>query len=249
MILTDLLVQIKDEVSTEEFLRSKSILKLYVFCSKCNSERLGRIRRDKYKCYSCKAEWSIRSGSFLETTNIAFSDFLLCIKFFELEIGVNRTAEELKLTPKVVSKIYNHIRSSILDNKDFLIDNTPINKHTPLIAITASDHIIHVVLIGDQDISGLEEGSALIIGHRSTDAGSNVFYDFQCKFKRNIKQQGKTLKTIYDVNRFWSFAIERLISIKTSTVEGYYLFMKEIAFRYNNRNVDLFDKIIEHLKA
>lgn len=248
MNFQSLFIMIKDETVVEEYLRSSGILKSYRHCPKCTTEKPGRIRRGRYKCYRCKAEWSIRSGSFLETTSITFAEFLLCIKFFELEIGVYKTADELGLTHKVVSKVFNQIRISILADEERFDDNTPIKTQAPLMMINSTSEVIKVSLVKSNEKKSLASNQSLIIGRRKTDSGKTIYYDFNCKHQRSIKRIGKSnIPQDVEVNRFWSYAIEKLISLKASTIGGYYLYLKELEFRYNNRSEDLFALIIKKL--
>ena len=60
MRLEELVKVTSSEEKAEEFLREKGILKTFTRCPKCGSKRLGRVRRNFYKCYNCKREFSVR---------------------------------------------------------------------------------------------------------------------------------------------------------------------------------------------
>jgi len=98
MRLEELVKVTSSEEKAEEFLREKGILKTFTRCPKCGSKRLGRVRRNFYKCYNCKREFSVRSGSILEGTRISFRKFVLLVKLFILEVPVNRAYKELGLS-------------------------------------------------------------------------------------------------------------------------------------------------------
>ena len=55
-----------DEQRAEEFLREIGILRSFAECPCCGNKHFGKVRRNFYKCYRCKREWSIRKGSVLE---------------------------------------------------------------------------------------------------------------------------------------------------------------------------------------
>ena len=63
MELTKLIDIARDEASAEEFLRKKGILKTFTCCPYCGNKHFGKVRRNVYKCYRCKREWSVRKGS------------------------------------------------------------------------------------------------------------------------------------------------------------------------------------------
>jgi len=58
------------EEKSEEFLRSKGILKAFKFCPFCGCKSIGRVRRNFFKCYSCRREWSVRKDSILEDLKV-----------------------------------------------------------------------------------------------------------------------------------------------------------------------------------
>jgi transposase len=66
-------------------LREKGILKTFDSCPFCHAKNIGKIRRNFYKYYKCKKEWSVRKDSILEDLKIPFSKFILAVKLFILE--------------------------------------------------------------------------------------------------------------------------------------------------------------------
>ena len=74
-----------DEEAAETYLRDHGLLVSYTSCPHCGGTRLGRIRRQRYKCYGCRREWGVRKGSIFERSQVPFSTLLLAIKLFELD--------------------------------------------------------------------------------------------------------------------------------------------------------------------
>ena len=97
MKLIELMEFIQDENRSEEFLRSRGILKTFSECINCGSDKLGMVRGDRWKCYSCKSEWTRRKDSLLSLVRMKYSEFILCMKFFELELTAEETAKQLKI--------------------------------------------------------------------------------------------------------------------------------------------------------
>jgi hypothetical protein len=60
MNLVELLQIASSEEKAEEFLREIGLLKTFDSCPFCHAKNIGRIRRNFYKCYKCKKEWSVR---------------------------------------------------------------------------------------------------------------------------------------------------------------------------------------------
>jgi transposase len=104
---------IADEQKAEEFLREIGILKTFKECPYCENKHFGKVRRNFYKCYRCKREWSVRKGSILERMKIPFDKFVLALKLFELEIPVLKACKELELSYNTVHRLFMLIRKKI----------------------------------------------------------------------------------------------------------------------------------------
>jgi len=63
------------------------------------------VRRNFYKCYRYKREWSIRKGSALEGLKIPLSRFVLALKLFKLEVPVLKACKELDLSYNTVHRL------------------------------------------------------------------------------------------------------------------------------------------------
>ena len=91
MNLSELVKVLSSEEKAEEFLRSRGMLKTFERCLFCKSGSIGKVRRNFYKCYGCRREWSIRRGSILE-------------------VPVNKAYKELGISYNTAHKIYQRIR-------------------------------------------------------------------------------------------------------------------------------------------
>ena len=123
MNLTELAQYIGEEEKAEQALLESGILKRYITCPFCGEDRIGRVRRFKYKCYRCNKEWGVRRGSILEGLKIPFTKFLMTIKLFELDTSVRESAKRLGLAYNTVYHHYQILRHAILiadsDNGSF----------------------------------------------------------------------------------------------------------------------------------
>ena len=114
MNLVELLQIASSEEKAEEILRAKGVLKAFDSCSFCNAKNIGKIRRNFYKCYKCKKEWSVRKDSILEDLKIPFSKFILAVKLFILEVSAHKAHKEFDLAYNTTFKIYTKLRQCIL---------------------------------------------------------------------------------------------------------------------------------------
>jgi hypothetical protein len=79
MNLVELLQIASSEEKAEEFLSEKGLLKTFDSCPFCHAKDIGRIRRNFYKCYKCKKEWSVRKID----KNVKFANGKVCINGIE----------------------------------------------------------------------------------------------------------------------------------------------------------------------
>jgi len=86
MNLVELLQMASSEEKVEEFLREKGVLKTFDICPFCHPKNIVKVRRNFYKCYKCKKEWSVRKDSILEDLKVSFSKFIPAVKLFILEV-------------------------------------------------------------------------------------------------------------------------------------------------------------------
>lgn len=100
-----------DESKAEQYLREVGILKTFTACEKCESTKLGRIRRGKYKCYSCKYEWNRRKGSILEGINLNFNKILLFMKLVDYNFSNYKIGKELGINGRTVKKLRKQLKN------------------------------------------------------------------------------------------------------------------------------------------
>ena len=111
MNLVELLQVASSEERAEKFLRERGVLKTFDSYPFCNAENIGKVRRNFYKCYECKKEWSIRKDSILEDLKVWLSKFVLAVKLFILEVSANKAHKELDLAYNTIHKIYTKLNT------------------------------------------------------------------------------------------------------------------------------------------
>jgi transposase len=68
------------EEASEEFFRTKGVLKTFDAFLFSGSFPPGKVRRPRYKCYRYEREWSVRRESLLEGLRIPLSKFVFALK-------------------------------------------------------------------------------------------------------------------------------------------------------------------------
>ncbi len=234
MKMIDLLEIIQDEKRTEDFLRSRGVLKTFTHCYKCNSTKVGMTRSDRWKCYTCEAEWTRRKGSILSLVRMKYSEFLLCMKFFELELTAEETAAQLKLNYKTVKYLYQYF-SSVLIEKEFLEFNTND-------LISGKEKLLRIYLCnGKIKLSYKDENLkqlALINIERKRIQNAEAYFDFEIKQLNKISDP-KSIDPL--LLKFIRFAKKRLYNYRGTAKKNLLLKFKEVEFRFNNSKVDIYD--------
>ncbi|HEX2866716.1 MAG TPA: hypothetical protein VHO03_06725 [Ignavibacteriales bacterium] len=243
MKLKELNELIKDEDKCEEYLRSAGILKTFTNCIGCGSTSLGMIRGDRYRCYSCKKEWSRRKDSILSLTRFSYSEFLICLKYFSLEFSAEATSDEFELNYKTVKMLFNLFRMKIGDVDEAMLDKFAgiIKGDTETIGLNYKDGKVRFVL----DPSTPPEVEIKAVRHRLQKSAAH--YDFSYERLKNEMMNTERQGYISPLERFWRFAAERFYSYRGTEQKYFIIFLKELEFRFNHQNEDIFDAIVAKL--
>lgn len=239
--MIELIPIVQDEKLSENYLREKGILKTFKNCEHCGSSKLGMIRSDRWKCYSCKAEWSRRRYSILSLVRMKYSEFLICLKCFEIEVTAEKCSDELNIERGTIQELYIELRKCLIDGliEEYISSD---KKQRGTIGSIGFQFMNGKVFIDIQGQLKDKVDLLLPISRKRIHNGPIVYYyEFSNIRKKinNIKQN----KSFSNFGTFWSFAKVRLLTFRGSTPMSLLLYFKEIEFRYNNKN-KLFDSIM-----
>jgi transposase-like protein len=83
------------------------------FCIRCQTRKIYRIRRDRYRCSQCGYEFSDFAGRWINKVKLPPRDWLRLIKLFELENSARKASQQLGISYPTVYKAFQLIRQSI----------------------------------------------------------------------------------------------------------------------------------------
>ena len=274
MNLIELAQYISDEEKAEQVFREIGVLKRYTTCPLCGENHIGRVRRFKFKCYRCNKEWGVRRGSVLEGLKIPFTKFLMAIKLFELDTSVRESSKQLGLAYNTVYHLYQILRHAIIisdsDNGSFSgeieMDESYFGGRrkgnrvrgaagkVPVFGILERGGKVKVEVVGDVKGDTLLElaikkvkRSSLIYTDRFRSYNGLVSYGFKHRRIDHGKKFANGKVYINGVEGFWSFAKERLMKYHGVNPRKFPLYLKELEFRYNHRDRDLFNDLLQVL--
>jgi len=197
------------------------------------------------------------------------------LKLFELEISTRKIAEQVELSYPTVLKAVNLIRMTIISASksadEFLqgeieIDETYFggrrkgrrgrgaSNKVPVFGILERDGVVKVDILKDVTAEAI-----LNLTIKTVRRGSIVYTDrfksynslMFCGYRHLRVDHSKRFTSgkvyINGLEGFWSYAKERLIKHHGVSKEKFPLYLKEMEFRYNNRNKNIFNLLAKNI--
>ena len=244
------------------------------FCIRCHSYQIYRIVGKRFRCKRCGYTFHDFTGRWINYLRISHRQWLWIIKLFEIELSARKIAEQIDLSYPTVLKALTVIRMAIIANSsdqhllagEIELDESyfggkrkgkrgrgAYNK-VPVFGILERDGIVKVEPVNDVSAKTL-----LDLTIKTVRRGSIVYTDkfrsydaLMCCGYRHLKvdhkkhfSSGKVY--INGLEGFWSYAKKRLIKHHGVSREKFPLYLKEMEFRYNNRNAEIFHLIAKYL--
>jgi transposase len=209
--------------------------------------------------------------------NISFKQWLWLIKLFELEISARKIADQVRLSYPTVLKAATLLRTAILVNDgdvdELLQEGLEMNdicfgkeyekkrrnnsdRRIPVIGILKKDGMVRVKYIMCDDV---EFRLQKIIKNNKIEPFvfdmrlQNYDYLMCCDYKSLKVVHGRPALSsrcgMDGLESFLSFAKERLRKFHGISKERFLLYIKEMEFRYNHRQDDLFILFVQNLCA
>lgn len=244
---------IRGERNAQRFILSycKNIGKLH--CPSCATTKLYKIEQGKRRrCAQCGYTFHLLTGRWLDRVKLSARQWLWVVKLFELNAPVSTIAKETGISYPTALKAVNTIRMAI---------TTPVEGKTDGISesLTSLDIPVFGVTENQKGIERMEqvprERIALII-HIEKDP--IIFTDRKIKYTtlicRNQKikvagvgRQFPKYRVYCNLSGFWPYAKERLAIYHGVSLARLSLYLKEIGFRWLNKDKKLLDLIIARL--
>jgi len=268
MRLLDLYQVIKNEQQAFRYLSKICRKNGHRICAFCQSRNVYAISKARFRCKKCKARFAPFTNRWYGQLKLSASKWLWLIKLFELEISSHRIAKEMHISYPTALKATNLVRQAILSTaKDYeLLLKGEIEadecyfggrrkgkrgrgskNKVPVFGILERKGLVSVDVVPNVGAKTL-----LNMTIKKVRRGSIVYTDrFHCYDSlmfcgyRHLKvDHGKYFSSgkvyINGLEGFWSFAKERIIKYHGVSKEKFPLYLKELEYRYNNRNNDSF---------
>lgn len=263
-----------NEEKAHEYLRQTCWDHREPFCIRCHNEKVYQLKNDRYRCPLCGLTFSDFTGRWIGQLNIDTRSWLWIIKFFELGLSARKIAKEMGISYPTALKAVNTIRKSIIYNTQAheLLEGEieadecyfggrrkgrrgrGAKNKVPVFGILERNGIVKVEVLRD-----VTAESILNLTVKTVRRGSIVYTDkfrsydslMFCGYRHLRVDHKKRFASgkvyINGLEGFWSYAKERLIKHHGVSKKNFPLYLKEMEFRYNNRNKDLTPIFIQNM--
>jgi transposase len=275
MDLTSYYDLISNDSKARRYLLEKCFKNHQRFCPRCSQRKLYKLCDGRYRCSRCDYTFHDFSSRWINHGRLSCIQWLSIIKLFELEVSVHKMARQMKMSYKAVYGAVNTIRMSILSHDEDVdallggeieLDEAYFGGRrkgnrgrgaagkVPVFGILERDGLVHVNVVPNVTAQTL-----LGLTVKKVRRGSVVYTDkfrsydslMFCGYRHLKVDHGKYFSSgkvyINGMEGFWSWAKERFIKHHGVSKEYFPLYLKELEFRYNNRNSDIFDLIANYL--
>lgn len=262
--------KIKTENSAKKFLLKFCWKNHQRFCPRCSTRKLYRLDTGKRRCSRCSYTFHDFSGRFLNLARLSPRQWLRFIKLFELDTVPEIMAPQMQLSHNSIRRILTVARLAILagslDGPGIIKDLSMLNllknsrnepSASPVLGILPISGNIFIDYLPDLNPDSLLHFNRSF--HlRTRRLGRVVYTDPYKKYlslmlwddgfflKKGMQWTDDQVALDTDRN-FWDFARTRLTDFRTRDPLRFLLFMKELEFRHNCRDEDLFTSLAQHL--
>lgn len=263
------------EAKARKYMLGKCFKNHQRICPRCNQRKIYKLIDGRRRCSICKYTFHDFSGRWLNYSRLSCIQWLSIVKLFELEISVRKMAGQMRLSYNTVYKAVNLIRHAIIVHADdankllkgeIEIDESYFGGRrkgrrgrgasgkVPVFGILERNGKVRVTVVPNVSAKIL-----LDITVKTVRRGSIVYTDkfksydslMFCGYRHLNIDHNKRFSSgkvyINGVEGFWSWAKERLIKHHGVSKKYFPLYLKELEFRYNNRNSDIFEIITTYL--
>lgn len=245
------------------------------FCIRCKSYKVYRLSDGRFRCKRCGYTYFEWTGRWLGKLKISAIDWFWIIKLFELELSTRKIAKQVSISYPTVLKAVDLIRRSIVTeskgDRDLIEGEVEMDEayfggkrkgkrgrgaghKIPVFGILERQGIVPVEVLPNVSAQSL-----LNLTVKKVRRGSIVYTDkfrgydalMFCGYRHlridheKVFSSGKVY--INGLEGFWSYAKERLIKHHGVSIQKFPLYLKEMEFRYNHRNQNIFEILTQNL--
>jgi len=244
-------------------------------CPFCGSQGLYVMSRSRVRCSRCRRDFRPLKQTMFSMVRIPCSRWLVLIKLFELSTSARKAAREAAVDCDTALKSFHVMRTAILrelaKHDDALkgvieadeayfggkrkgMRGRGSRNKTIVYGILERDGKVSVSILMDasaesligETVKKVRRGS-IVYTDRWGGYDSLMFSGYKHLSVDHRYKFSKGKVYINGIEGFWSYAKERLIKHHGISKERFLYYIKEMEWRYNNRDSDLYDLILKYM--
>jgi transposase len=233
------------------------------FCVRCESSKIYRLADKRYRCGRCGYTFHDFTRRWIGELNLTARQWLWVVKLFELEIQPAQLAKEVGISYPTALKAIYLIRRAIAqesgDDSVTQLESDPARQedrgnavYGRAFALKESDGVISITLIDHPPQAILREQPRFVRQGSIIFTGPYRQYDavilWRSRLNPGATKRLSTGKPLLDgLDAFWNFARPRLGKFHRTSDQDLYYFLKELTFRYQHRDQDIFGLLVSFM--
>jgi transposase len=266
---------VSTEAKARKYLLKKSLNFQQRICPRCGNRKLYKLTDKRRRCSKCKYTFHDFSCRWINHGRLTAVQWLGIIKLFELEVSVRKMASQMGLAYNTVYNAVKTMRLAIIshadDAEELLAGEIELDESyfggrrkgnrgrgaagkVPVFGILERNGKVQVTAVPNVTAETLIGLTVKTVRHGSivyTDKFGSYNSLMFCGYRHLKIDHSKRFSSgkvyINGLEGFWSWAKERLIKHHGISKNNFPLYLKELEFRYNNRNNDLFEIVADYL--
>ena len=238
------------------------------YCVRCHSLQFYRTAQNQMRCKRCGYTFHDFTGRWINKSRLSYRQWLLLIKFFEMDFSTHKIAEKLSISYPTVLKASELLRLAIIanstDSADWLdyvyfrenewFTKQKLSDSIAAFGIVEQSGRVKIDLLKDFDLHALSSLNPKML--RTT----NIFYTdkfdlydalvFHGFSNKNIQVDNPKSDRLYRMNHqpeFWSYIQSKMLKHRGISQKKFPQYLKEIEFRYNHRDQQSFHLLCQYL--
>lgn len=272
MRLVDYEHYIKSESTARRYLLKFCWKNHQRYCPRCRQRKNYPLTDGRRRCAQCYYTYHDFTGRWINNCDLTCQNWLRLIKLFDMDLTVLAMNKELDLAYNTVYKAVTTIRCAIaasaIDARDFfgrdrsielktsgrVLSPTPSSKlSTPVFGVIEHSGVAFVDLVPGlrpETVFHFHQNFGLELGHWGKTYFSAPYQRYHALLfctstapprflEFTLAPSNPSPKTAPD---FLNYLLEKIRRYRGLSPEKFPLYVKELAFRYNNRNMDTFSE-------